>query len=314
MQLVTFSSPGAAPKLGACIGDLILDLAAAHETVAGASRFPSDMKALIEAGPDGLTMARHAIDNVPEPVRSELVYRRDQISLHAPVPDPGKFFCVGKNNRTHIEELVRNQLIKEIPKEPTGFIKLNEVIVGDDASVVRPDGITTLDYEPELVFVIGRPTHRVRGTDALSHVMGITLTNDLSAREIQKREVASGTRFWTAKNMPGFGPVGPSIITLDEIENPHDLWITCHVNGEQRMRTHTGDVIFGIGEVIEHFSRWMPLNPGDLIAMGAPAGVAVGQPNAAELYLKPGDTVEIAFEGFPGLRTKIIGPTERVQS
>jgi 2-keto-4-pentenoate hydratase/2-oxohepta-3-ene-1,7-dioic acid hydratase in catechol pathway len=80
------------------------------------------------------------------------------------------------------------------------------------------------------------------------------------------------------------------------------------------MRTHTGDVIFRIGDVIEHFSRWMPLNPGDLIAMGAPAGVAVGQPNAAELYLKPGDVVEIAFEGFPALKTKIVAPTEKVEA
>jgi 2-keto-4-pentenoate hydratase/2-oxohepta-3-ene-1,7-dioic acid hydratase in catechol pathway len=293
---------------------LVLDLGAAHEISAGDDSFPRDMKAFIQAGPDGLKLAMQAIENAPEASRSGLFYRRDQISLHAPIPDPGKFFCVGKNNRTHIEELVRNQLIKEIPKEPTGFIKLNEVIVGDDASVVRPDGITTLDYEPELVFVIGRPAHGVSREDALSHVMGITLTNDLSAREIQKREVASGTRFWTAKNMPGFGPVGPSIITLDEIEDPHDLWITCHVNGERRMRTHTGDVIFRIGDVIEHFSRWMPLNPGDLIAMGAPAGVAVGQPNAAELYLKPGDVVEIAFEGFPALKTKIVAPTEKVES
>jgi len=108
--------------------------------------------------------------------------------------------------------------------------------------------------------------------------------------------------------MPGFGPVGPFVITLDEVDDPHDLWIICTVNGKQRMRVHTGDVIFRIGDVIEHFSRWMPLDPGDLIAMGAPAGVAVGQPNAAELYLRPGDIVDVAFEGMPPLRTRIISP------
>src|SRR5204862_3502680 len=135
---------------------------------------------------------------------------------------------------------------------------------------------------------------------------GITLTNDLTAREIQKREVASDTRFWTSKNMPGFGPVGPFIVTLDEIGDPHDLWITCDVNGERRMRVHTGDMIFRIGAVLEHFSRWMPFEGGDLIAMGAPAGVDVGQTNADELYLKPGDTVAIAIDGFAPMRIRIL--------
>ena len=171
---------------------------------------------------------------------------------------------------------------------------------------MRPRGISTLDYEPELTFVIGKRAFRVKRDDAMTYIAGITVTNDLSAREIQKQEVASGTRFWTAKNMPGFGPVGLYVITLDEISDPHDLWITCAVNGEQRMRVHTGDMIFEIGAVLEHFPRWMPFEPGDLIAMGAPAGVAVGQPNADQLYLKPGDVVEVAIEGFAPLRTRII--------
>ena len=175
--------------------------------------------------------------------------------LLPPIPDARLFFCVGKNNKSHLDELVRNNLIKEIPKEPTGFVKLSSVMVGDDAHVVRPEGITTLDYEPELTFVIGRRAFRVAKADALSYVAGVTLTNDLTARQIQKQEVASGTRFWTSKNMPGFGPVGPYIITLDEVADPHDLWITCAVNGQRRMREHNGDMNFRIGEVLEHFCR-----------------------------------------------------------
>lgn len=316
MKLVTFSELGLTvrPRPGALVNGAVIDLAQAHARTGNREPFPDTIRKLIEGGDHALALAHQAIAAYGEMQIPGLHYPREAVSLLPPVPDPGKFLCIGKNNRSHLEELARNELIKEIPKEPTGFVKLNSVIVGDDAEVARPNGISTLDYEPELVFVIGKRTFGVKKEEAFAHLFGITLTNDLTAREIQKREVASGTRFWTAKNMPGFGPVGPFIVTLDQIEDPHDLWITLSVNGQQRMRVNTGDVIFRIGDVIEHFSRWMPLDPGDLIAMGAPAGVAVGQPNAAELFLRPGDVVEVAFEGMPPLRTRIISPLEEPKS
>jgi 2-keto-4-pentenoate hydratase/2-oxohepta-3-ene-1,7-dioic acid hydratase in catechol pathway len=306
MKLLTFidKDRDATPRVGAWLEGDIVDLAAAS---GGRTAFATSLRSLLAAGAEGLAAARRSIEAASRAKPADGVrLKRDRVTLLPPIPDPNVFFCVGKNNKSHLDELVRNQLIKEIPKEPTGFVKLNSVMVGDDAQVVRPRGISTLDYEPELTFVIGKRAFRVKREDALTYIAGITVTNDLSAREIQKQEVASGTRFWTAKNMPGFGPVGPYMITLDEIHDPHDLWITCVVNGEQRMRVHTGDMIFRIGAVLEHFTRWMPFEPGDLIAMGAPAGVAVGQPNADELYLKPGDVVAVAIEGFAPLRTRII--------
>jgi 5-carboxymethyl-2-hydroxymuconate isomerase len=199
-------------------------------------------------------------------------------------------------------------MLKEMPTEPTGFIKLVDTMCGQDAAVVRPADITTLDYEPELVFVIGKRCHGVAKADAKSHLAGITLFNDVTAREIQKREVKSGTRFWTAKNMPNFAPIGPYVATLDEIADVDDLWITCDVNGGQRLRENTSQFIFKIDEVIAHFSRYVVFEPGDLIAMGAPKGVALGKPNAAELYLRPGDDMEIAIEGLMKLRTSIVAP------
>ena len=314
MKLLSFirGESDAKPRVGASLDGDIVDLEAAGALAnRGHDGFPHSLRSLIAAGPSGFAAARRSLDAATGAKAGDGIrLRREEVRLLPPIPDCRLFFCVGKNNKSHLEELVRNQLIKEIPKEPTGFVKLSSVMVGDDAAVVRPDGITTLDYEPELTFVIGKRAFRVASRDAMSYVAGITLTNDLTAREIQKQEVASGTRFWTSKNMPGFGPVGPFVITLDEIADPHDLWITCAVNGERRMRVHTGDMIFRIGDVLEHFSRWMPFEPGDLIAMGAPAGVAVGQPNADELYLKPGDTVEIAIEGFAPLRTRIVRPDE----
>jgi 2-keto-4-pentenoate hydratase/2-oxohepta-3-ene-1,7-dioic acid hydratase in catechol pathway len=225
-----------------------------------------------------------------------------------PIPDPSKFFCVGKNNRKHREELKANKMLTEIPNEPTGFIKLVDTMSGDGDDVVRPDGITTLDYEPELCYVVGKRAHGVKKAEAMDYIAGFTLMNDVSARQIQQREVASGSRFWTAKNMPGFAPVGPHILTMDEVADTDDLWVTCEVNGERRLRSNTGDYLYKIADVLEHFSRYVVFEPGDLIAMGAPSGVAVGQPNAAELYLKPGDDMVIAFEGLMSLRTKIVAP------
>jgi acylpyruvate hydrolase len=203
---------------------------------------------------------------------------------------------VGKNNKKHREELVANKMLTEMPNEPTGFIKLVSAMVGDAAEVAKPNDITTLDYESELCYVVGKRAHGVRKTAAMDYISGFTLTHDISAREIQRREVASGSRFWTAKNMPGFGPVGPFILTMDEVADTDNLWITCDVNGQRRLRANIGDYLYKISDVLEHFSRYVVFEAGDLIAMGAPSGVAVGQPDAAELYLKPGDDMVIGFE------------------
>jgi 5-carboxymethyl-2-hydroxymuconate isomerase len=197
-------------------------------------------------------------------------------------------------------------MLTEMPAEPTGFIKLVDTMCGQDAEVARPAGISTLDYEPELVFVIGKRAHRVSKANALDHIAGITIFNDVSMREIQKREVASGSRFWTAKNAPGFAPIGPFVATLNEVKNIDDLWITCDVNGKRRLRENTSEFIFKIADVLEHFTRYVVFEPGDLIAMGAPKGTAMSQPNAVELYLKPGDRMQIAIEGLMSLRTRIV--------
>jgi len=232
-------------------------------------------------------------------------------SLHwlPPIPNPDKFLCVGKNYRTHLEELKRNDLIKEMPGEPTAFVKLNSCLTGHDTEVVRPSTVTHLDYEPELVFVIGKEAYEVKGDDAFDYVAGITILNDLTCRDTQKREVASGSRFWTAKNAPGFGPLGPCVITMDEVGDPYDIWVTCSVNGEQRMRVNTAEQIWKLPRIIEHFSRLVRLQPGDMFSTGAPGGVAVGKPNAEALFLKPGDVVECAFEK-PAmvLRNRIVAP------
>lgn len=306
VRLATFIDPARldGPRLGVVRSEGVIDVAAA--AVALNRPVPAmTVKQAISAGAPSLA----ALEELAQAAEARGLSRPvEAMRFLPPVPDAGKFLCVGKNSRQHREELVANDMLKELPTEPTGFIKLVETMVGQDVDVVRPEGITTLDYEPELVFVVGKHTHQVKKADALSHIAGITLFNDVTAREIQKREVKSGTRFWTAKNMPGFAPIGPYVITLDEVKDVDDLWVTCDVNGGRRLRESTSQFIYKIGDVIEHFSRYMTFEPGDLIAMGAPKGVALGQPNAAELYLKPGDRMDIALEGLMTLRTRIVPP------
>jgi 5-carboxymethyl-2-hydroxymuconate isomerase/acylpyruvate hydrolase len=285
MRLLTFSLKHSnEARIGVRRGDTIVDL--------GTGR----MKDLLAEGPAGLERARKATGPVLE---------ASAIRYLPPVPDAEKFLCVGKNYRTHLAELRANQLLTETPTEPTAFVKLNSCLVGHDATVVRPQGIVRLDYEPELVFVIGKRALGAKRADALSYVAGVTILNDLTDRDAQQREVASGSRFWTGKNIPGFGPLGPEIVTLDEIRDPYDLWMTCAVNGVQRMRVNTADQIWKLPDIMEHFSRYIPIEPGDMFSTGAPGGVAVGKPNAAELFLKPGDVVECSIEGIATLRTRI---------
>ncbi|MEY3763273.1 MAG: hypothetical protein RL281_1878, partial [Pseudomonadota bacterium] len=159
--------------------------------------------------------------------------------------------------------------------------------MGHQAKVKKPEGIVRLDYEPELVFVIGKRALGVKKADAFDHVVGVTILNDLTCRDLQQREVASGSRFWTAKNIPGFGPLGPEIITMDEIPDPYNLWMTCSVNGEERMRVNTSDQIWKLPDIIEHFSQYIPIEPGDMFSTGAPGGVAVGKPLSEFRAIKP---------------------------
>lgn len=305
MRLATFVDPklGREARFGIARGDGIVDVVAA----ANALQRPvpaTTVKIALTSGPQTIA-ALQDLAAVAE--RGKLLRPIGGVSFLPPIPDPSKFFCVGKNNRKHREELAANKMLTEVPNEPTGFIKLVSTMSGDGDEVTKPADITTLDYEPELCYVVGKRAHGVKKAEAMDYIAGFTLMNDVSVREIQQREVASGSRFWTAKNMPGFAPVGPFILTMDEVADTDNLWVTCDVNGKRRLRSNTGDYLYKISDVLEHFSRYVVFEPGDLIAMGAPSGVAVGQPNAAELYLQPGDEMVIAFEGLMSLRTRIVG-------
>jgi 5-carboxymethyl-2-hydroxymuconate isomerase/acylpyruvate hydrolase len=308
MRLITFIRAGSnTPEIGARLpnlsGDHILPFADVAKQL-GRLDFPTDMRAFLGAGVSVMEQAKAWVQAAEE--YSQLQLDSQDIVYLPPIMNAEKFLCVGKNYRTHLEELKRTNLIKEIPQEPTSFIKLNSCLSGHEAKVVRPKGITRLDYEPELVFVIGKRALGAKKDEAMNYVAGVTILNDLTCRDLQLREVASGSRFWTGKNIPGFGPLGPEIVTIDEIPDAYNLWMTCSVNGEERMRVNTKDQIWKISDILEHFSRFIPIEPGDMFSTGAPGGVAVGKENAEELYLKPGDVVECSIEGISTLRTTII--------
>jgi 2-keto-4-pentenoate hydratase/2-oxohepta-3-ene-1,7-dioic acid hydratase in catechol pathway len=316
MRLATFSrnSDSGHPRVGVLLGDRMLDLSQCTHLVDEALPLTTgSMKQLLALGAHGLEALRRLIERAQgagTKLPAGALLDPGKFRFLPPIPDADKFLCVGKNYRTHLEELRRTDLIREMPTEPTAFIKLNSCLTGHEAPVARPEGIVRLDYEPELVFVVGRHALGVKKKDAFDCIAGITLLNDLTCRDMQQREVASGSRFWTGKNIPGFGPLGPCIITMDEVPDPYDIWVTCSVNGEQRMRVNTREQIWKLPDIIEHFSRYIPLEPGDMFSTGAPGGVAVGKPNASELFLKPGDVVECAFEE-PAmiLRNRIVAPT-----
>jgi acylpyruvate hydrolase len=305
MRLATFVDPQLSRegRFGIVRGDGVVDVVAAANALQRAVP-ATTVKIALTSGAQTIAALADLADAAE---RAKLLRPLSGVKFLPPIPDPSKFFCVGKNNKRHREELAANKMLTEVPNEPTGFIKLVSTMSGDGDEVTKPADITTLDYEPELCYVVGKRAHGVKKADAMEYISGFTLTNDVSAREIQQREVASGSRFWTAKNMPGFAPVGPWILTMDEVADTDNLWVTCDVNGKQRLRSNTSDYLYKIADVLEHFSRYVVFEPGDLIAMGAPSGVAVGQPNAAELYLQPGDDMVISFEGLMSLRTRIVG-------
>src|SRR5258708_3921752 len=218
MRLVTFcTNDSAAPHLAVRRGAEIADLG------------PGRMRELLAGGPAALERARKA---------TGLLLEERAIRYLPPVPDADKFLCVGKNYRQHLEELRANELLAEMPQEPTAFVKLNSCLVGHDAKVARPHGIVRLDYEPELVFVIGKRALGAKQVEAFDHVAGVTILNDLTDRDAQKREVASGSRFWTAKNIPGFAPPAPAITTPTPTRHPYHPPTTSTANAPQPMPPH----------------------------------------------------------------------------
>jgi 2-keto-4-pentenoate hydratase/2-oxohepta-3-ene-1,7-dioic acid hydratase in catechol pathway len=216
--------------------------------------------------------------------------------LGAPLNGIGKMVCIGLNYTDHAKEVGR-----PAPDEPTLFIKANSSINGPSDAIVRPRGAVKLDYEVELAAVIGRDARYVREADALKHVAAYCIVDDVSERAFQMEHQGTTTK---GKSADTFAPIGPWLVTADEVSDPHGLEVWTTVNGESRQRGHTKDMIFGIATLVAYVSCFMSLRAGDLISTGTPAGVAHGM--KPPRYLQPGDVVEMGITGLGTQRNRVV--------
>jgi 2-keto-4-pentenoate hydratase/2-oxohepta-3-ene-1,7-dioic acid hydratase in catechol pathway len=276
MKLVTFATADHFPCVGALDGGTVADLSAAADTMADV------------IAPGGLARAKAAL---PEAPRHALA----SVRLLAPLR-PGKVLCSGINYKAHATENPNAKM----PEEPFFFAKLPSSVIGPDVPVARHPRVTQMDYEVEFAAVIGAPLHHAAEADVMPAIFGYTLLNDLSARDVQFKD----NQITLGKNFAGYAPIGPSIVTTDELKNPNKVRLTTHVNGRKLQDGSTSDWLFPLPRLIAFLSGVMPLEPGDIVTTGTPAGVGVFQ--NPQVFLKGGDVVEIAAEGIGTLRTPIV--------
>jgi 2-keto-4-pentenoate hydratase/2-oxohepta-3-ene-1,7-dioic acid hydratase in catechol pathway len=223
-------------------------------------------------------------------------FSRSEVAIAAPVPRPGKIICIGLNYRNHAIESGM-----DIPKSPIIFSKFVTCVAAPGDPILLPTGSEQVDYEAELAVVIGRRAKNIRLDEAMDHVFGYTNFNDVSARDMQ---FADG-QWQRGKSCDTFAPFGESVVTKDEIADPHNLRIQFRLNGETLQDSNTNELIFDIPAVIEFLSRSMTLEPGDIIATGTPPGV--GFARKPPVFLKDGDIAEVEIEGLGVLSNPVKG-------
>jgi 2-keto-4-pentenoate hydratase/2-oxohepta-3-ene-1,7-dioic acid hydratase in catechol pathway len=277
VRLVSFSIEGGAPRPGVLFEEmnLVTDLSATPY---------ADTLAMVQAG---LT----AID----PPGTYVAYRLGDVRLHAPLLNPPRIFAIGLNYREHSLEAKL-----PLPEFPVVFFKLQTAIIGPGDAIVLPKNSSEPDYEVELAFVIGKGGYRIPAAAWREHVYGYTIVNDVSARDIQR----STSQWSMAKSFPTFCPMGPSIVTADEIADPHALKLSLSIDGEVLQNSSTSELIFKIPALIEYLSSITPLLPGDIVSTGTPSGVGLGR--TPKRWLKPGETVTATIENLGSLTNPVV--------
>jgi 2-keto-4-pentenoate hydratase/2-oxohepta-3-ene-1,7-dioic acid hydratase in catechol pathway len=297
MRLVSFTHAGR-DAIGALVGDRILDLSryagsGGHSSEVAAALAAADLLALVRAGGPALDVVRQIVARAEGSGTPTLAVA--DARLRAPLIRPRRILGVGRNYRAHA-----NEAGVEAQEKPRMFVKLSTSVVGPGDVVPKPAAVTKLDYEVELAIVIGRPARDVAPARALDHVFGYTIVNDVSAREFQFDVKPPQTSF--AKSMDGFCPMGPCIVTADAIR--HDAArLRCWINDEPVQDDNTSEMIFDVPTIIAHVSRFVALEPGDVIATGTPSGV--GCFRKPPVYLQPGDRMRLEIDGIGTLENAI---------
>lgn len=293
MKLLTFYEDNEL-TLGVKVDKGILHLEKALDIFPNPS-LPKTVEEVLAAGEAGLEELEQYVQKVEGHGVEELFLSEEELNFGPAVPNPGKIICVGLNYRKHADE--SNM---PYPEEPILFSKFNNALSAHNDTVTIPRGAEQIDYEAELTIVIGKEAKDVKEEEALNYVFGYSNGNDLSIRE---RQFKSG-QWLLGKTADGFCPVGPYLVTADEIENPNDLPIRLSVNGNERQNSSTADMIFNCKEIISYVSKYMTLQPGDIILTGTPEGVIMGYPEGERNWLQDGDEVTVEIEKLGRLTTR----------
>jgi 2-keto-4-pentenoate hydratase/2-oxohepta-3-ene-1,7-dioic acid hydratase in catechol pathway len=301
MKLATYEADGLT-RIGAVLGDAVVPLQPALDAACAAAGeppqpLPADMRGLLEGGEAALVAAARALAFAARPESAALRRPLAAVRLLAPL-QPGKIFGVGRNYADHAKEVGGPKLVA-----PRIFLKPTSAVCGPGAVVPIPAAVTKPDWEVELAVVIGRTAWQVSEGTALDHVAGYTVLNDISAREFQFDQPLAMTSF--AKGLDGFCPIGPWLVTADEVGEPWQLGLRCWLNDELVQEGNTRDLIFSVAALIAYLSRYLALQPGDIIATGTPAGS--GHFRTPPRYLRPGDRMRLEVDRVGVLQHDIGG-------
>jgi acylpyruvate hydrolase len=316
MRLVTFSVAGDA-RLGALVGDAVVDLGGAYAAwrrlaapadagsaaAAELGIFPFTMVSFLQAGALAREVATQALafaaqpENLAALKRLGMAFAVSQVTYLPPILRPGKILCLGQNYGKHVAEMQR-----EIPQYPVLFAKFANTLTGHRQPIVLPSVSRSVDYEGELALVIGRRGKDILPKEAFDYIAGFAPFNDISVRDYQRRT----SQWLQGKTFDSSGPMGPAIVTLDEIPNPQALDLTTWLNGEVMQQANTSDFIFDIPTIIAYISQILTLDIGDIISTGTPEGV--GAARTPPVFLKPGDVVRVEIAGVGTLENPVVAP------
>ena len=315
MRFVTIENKGDAVP-GVIIGDDVLDLKACQNRLSEAGKLAGSVQSILAGGDPTISAIKRIVDRVASDgaLRADLIefgaltpLRRTK--LMAPIPQPTLILSCGMNYHAHLREMNT-----PVPKTPTAFTKNAASVIGSGDAIVLPKAAPKMvDWEGEFSVVIGKPCFGVRAADAINYVAGCTIINDVSARDwVGPIFKAEGTMpsilAWEhnilGKQFPTFCPMGPVIATMDEVGDMSDLHLETRLNGKIMQSTSTSDLVFDVPRLIEYFSQFYRLMPGDVITTGSPSGVGYGRD--PKIFLKPGDTIEVEVERVGVLSNPIV--------